>query len=70
MMKILQVIASANPAGGGPIEGLKQMAPVLASMGHAIEVVTLDDPAAVLLSELPFPVHALGPGRLGYGYTA
>jgi len=69
-MKILQVIASANPAGGGPIEGLKQMAPVLTSMGHAIELATLDDPADAWLSELPFPIHALGPSRMGYGYTA
>jgi glycosyltransferase involved in cell wall biosynthesis len=68
-MKLLHIIHSANPAGGGPIEGLKQVAGVMAEMGHSTEVVTLDAPDAQWLREFPFPVYATGPGKGKYGYA-
>jgi glycosyltransferase involved in cell wall biosynthesis len=68
-MKLLHIIHSTNPAGGGPIEGLKQLSSVLSEMGHLTEVATLDAPSAAWLAHLPFPVHAIGPGKGSYGYT-
>lgn len=68
-MKILHVISSANPAGGGPIEGIKQLAGVLHQRGHSVELLCLDAPTAPWLAEFPFPVHATGPSSPGYGYS-
>ena len=68
-MRILELISSVNPAGGGPIEGLKQAAAVAARRGAAVEVATLDDPAAPWIPDFPLPLHAFGPARLKYSYT-
>lgn len=66
MSKILHVIRSADPRGGGPIEGVRQRARVLREMGHVVEVASLDGPEVKFEDELT--VHCLGPGRGGYGY--
>jgi glycosyltransferase involved in cell wall biosynthesis len=68
-MKILHIISSVNPAGGGPIEGVKQLAAVNVRHGHKIEIASLDAPGAPFLRETPLPVHPLGPGYMKYGYT-
>jgi glycosyltransferase involved in cell wall biosynthesis len=68
-MKILHIISSANPLGGGPIEGIKQLASVNASHGHRIEVATLDDPDAAYVKSFPFPIYALGPGYFKYRFS-
>lgn len=68
-LKILHVIRSVNPAGGGPIEGLKQLAQQNIANGHAIEVATLDAPDSAWLASCPLKTHAIGPGRGGYGYS-
>ncbi|MBI4997909.1 MAG: glycosyltransferase [Rhodocyclales bacterium] len=65
-MKILHAIHSADLAGGGPIEGIRQLA---AATDHrfAHSIVSLDAPDAPFLSDVALPVHALGPaGPLGY----
>lgn len=69
-MKILHVISSLDPACGGPIEGLKQLAVSMLQLGHNVEVLTLDECQAVFLEKLPFEVHALGPHVTGYWYSA
>ena len=69
-MRILRSIHSVNPAGGGPIEGIKQVARVLAAAGHKTEIVSLDAPDAAWVKDCPVKVHALGPGRTRYGYTS
>lgn len=77
-MKVLRIIKSVNPGGGGPIEGLLQQATRLAEEGVVTEVVCLDDPAADHVVSFPFKVHALGVphGTAGfnplrrYGYSA
>ncbi|MBT9463098.1 glycosyltransferase [Hydrogenophaga sp.] len=66
-MKILHVISSANPAGGGPIEGVRNLGQRMLELGHTTELVTMDDPAERWLENAPQPVHALGPVRTGYG---
>jgi glycosyltransferase involved in cell wall biosynthesis len=68
-MKLLHVIPTVNPLGGGPMEGVRQRGLRLLEMGHSVELVTLDDPGAPYLSAYPLPLHALGPTRSGYGYT-
>ena len=68
-MRILHSIHSANPKGGGPIEGLKQLAALNTMVGHSVEVVTLDSPDSPWLKDFPIPIHATGPSYLGYGYT-
>ncbi len=68
-MRLLHLISSVNPAGGGPIEGLKQTAVVCARRGITTEVATLDDPAAPWISGFPLPLQAFGPARFKYHYT-
>lgn len=68
-MRILHIISSVNPAGGGPIEVIKQMSFVSTSGGHQVEVASLDAPDAPDLKGLPLPVYALGPGTLSYGFS-
>jgi glycosyltransferase involved in cell wall biosynthesis len=68
-MKLLHVIPSVDPRGGGPMEGVRQRGLRLLDMGHAVEVVTLDDPASPAVADYPLKVHALGPTRGGYGYN-
>lgn len=68
-MRILHVIASVDPHGGGPIEGIKQRGAWLIQQGHQVEVASLDDPTAPCVHNFPLPVHALGPSWGVYGYS-
>jgi len=68
-MKILHVISSANPKGGGPIEGIRQLAPRMRELGHQVEVLSCDDPNAEWLNSLlPLKIHPLGPSVLNYAF--
>lgn len=66
-MKLLHVISSANPAGGGPIEGVRNLGQKLLELGHTTELVTLDDPTEPWALNPAQPVHALGPSHGSYG---
>jgi glycosyltransferase involved in cell wall biosynthesis len=69
-LRILHCISSVNPAAGGPIEGLKQMAAINSQHGHHIEVVSLDPPDAPWVQACPVKCHATGPGHIGnYRYS-
>lgn len=68
-MKILHVITSVNPRGGGPIEAVRQLALAQQAAGHETEIASLDDPATVAGDVAGLPVHALGPGRTHYWYN-
>jgi glycosyltransferase involved in cell wall biosynthesis len=68
-MRILHVMRSLDPAGGGPIEGVRRLARGYREAGHQAEVATLDAPEAKYLEDTPMPVHALGPGLGKYGYS-
>ena len=68
-MKILRSIHTINPAGGGPIESIKQSSAALRRRGHEVEIVSLDAPDAPWVRESEIPVHPLGPGRGSYGYA-
>lgn len=69
-MKLLHVIASLNPIGGGPIESIVGSVPQLEYEGHIVEVVTLDDPNAPWVKQSRLTVHALGPCKGGYAYSS
>ena len=69
-MRILHSIHSVNPGGGGVIEAVRQVAQVHEAKGHTCEVVSLDGPVDVWVRDCPLKMHALGPGRTSYGYSA
>lgn len=63
-MRILRIIISLDPAGGGPGEGIRRLTEALARAGHTQEVVVLDAPDEPFLADFPGKVYALGrPGR-------
>lgn len=68
-MNLLHLLSTVDPRAGGPIEGVRQSGSVMASMGHRIEVATLDAPDAPFLNDFPLPLTALGPGRGFYGFS-
>ena len=59
-MKILQIIASANPDHGGPIEGVNRLGAAFAELGHEQELLTLDLGDEPYVAGSAFPVHCLG----------
>jgi glycosyltransferase involved in cell wall biosynthesis len=66
----LHVIASLNPEGGGPAEGVRQLCDRAMRFGNGCEVATLDAPGKPWAETFPCPVHSFGPGRLGkYRYA-
>lgn len=70
-MRILRVISSVNPRGGGPIEGIRQITPVLEEMGHETTLVSLDDASMPFVRDFPLPCHLLGePNPRGYYYSS
>jgi len=70
MIKILHTISSANPRGGGPIEGINRLGTTLQSLGHRVEIASLDSPNAPFLGQSPLTIHPLGPTLSGYGLSA
>lgn len=69
-MKLLRVINSTSPLGGGPIEGIKQLHGPMRELGVELEVACCDAPDAPWIPSSGLPViHALGPGKGKYGYT-
>jgi glycosyltransferase involved in cell wall biosynthesis len=68
-MKVLHILPSVDPKGGGPMEGVKQYGHRFEELGHHVEVVTLDDPAEPCVAEYPLKVYALGPAMGSYRYT-
>ena len=60
-MKLLRVIATVDPASGGPVAGLRAVTPELASLGHETEFLTVDSPTEPFLESWVGRVHALGP---------
>ena len=67
-MRILHIIGTIDPAGGGPQEVVRMLL-LYAPHGYTGEVVTLDDPGAAFLQTLPFTVHPLGSENGGW-YSA
>jgi glycosyltransferase involved in cell wall biosynthesis len=75
-LKVLHVIRSLDPRGGGPIEFLKSISTEWTKSGHSCDLVTLDAPSDQLVSNSPLPTFGLGPvaspryvSGEGYGYS-
>lgn len=66
--RLLHIISSVDPRGGGPIEGVRQRGLFLKNLGHTVEVLSLDDPDQPFVNSFPLKVHAIGPSRGGYGF--
>jgi glycosyltransferase involved in cell wall biosynthesis len=65
--RILHVIHSVSLEGGGPAEGLRRLGEV-DPMG--MEVVCLDDPIRISLTDHPYPIYGMGDSTTTYyGYT-
>lgn len=69
-MRLLQLLPSLDPRGGGPAEGVLQSGLIIAGQGHRLDIATLDAPGAPFLRGYPLPVHALGPSHTRYRYNA
>ncbi len=67
-LRILNVITSTDPTGGGPIENITQMSRLLGDQHH-FEVATLDAPDAPWLQDSPLKIRAFGPAKTGYAYA-
>ncbi len=52
-----------DPATGGPCQGIRNSIPELQKIGLRNEVVCLDEPSSIFLSEDLFQIHALGKGK-------
>lgn len=68
-MKILRIIPSIDPEGGGPMEAARKFDTALMQLGHNVELICLDSPHANFISDYPTTVHALGPSRGSYKYN-
>ncbi|MCK1546328.1 glycosyltransferase [Bradyrhizobium sp. 179] len=69
MLRILNVICSIDPSGGGVIEAARSFSSELMRRGHRVDFVCLDDPKTASLFDGSHQVHALGPGGSGYRYN-
>ncbi|WP_420997516.1 glycosyltransferase [Cupriavidus sp. 30B13] len=68
-MKILHVISSIDPGGGGPIEGVRQLRAPLRERGVQVHVCCGDAPGAAYVRDSELEVIALGPSSLKYGFN-
>lgn len=59
-MKILHIVADANPAKGGVIEGVLRLGDAYRALGHEQQLLTLDAPDDPWALCCPSPVFALG----------
>jgi glycosyltransferase involved in cell wall biosynthesis len=69
-LKILQIISSIDPVGGGPTEAVKQLGAELECRGHQVEVASLDPPDAPFVEQCSLPVHPLGPAISAYAFSS
>ncbi len=67
-MHLLHLIGTLDPSSGGPSEAVRVLL-AYAPSGCTGEVVSLDDPEAPFLQDLPYTVHALGPQQATFGYN-
>lgn len=70
MGRVLHIVASMDPAGGGVAQAVQTIAAGLSELGFANEVLSVDDPASSFLMADGGPtIHAIGPGLHGWAYS-
>ena len=67
---ILHLIRTMDPARGGPVEYLKQLAAVHTRMGIHVGILTLDRTEPGWIRDLAAPVIECGPSKGTYGFDA
>jgi len=67
-VKVLHVIRSCDPRGGGPIEAIRQLA-AAADPDWSFSVISVDAPSADWAGRLGLPVTAAGPAYTRYAYA-
>ncbi|QNJ00615.1 putative alpha-glycosyltransferase/ family 4 [Synechococcus sp. A15-62] len=67
-MKLLRIIRSLDPIGGGPAEGIRQITSHLTALGIDTTVASLDSPDSPWLQGQTFHSKGLGPVLGSYGY--
>ena len=67
-IRLLRVLHSLDPAGGGPGAGVRSITPLLAERGVATEIVTVDDPARGFGCP-GATCHSIGPSPHANGYS-
>ncbi|MDT0682473.1 glycosyltransferase [Roseicyclus sp. F158] len=68
-MRVLRIIASVDPAQGGPVEALRHSAKAQAALGIETDVLCLDEQTSPHALCFPARVFGLGPVQHRYGYT-
>jgi glycosyltransferase involved in cell wall biosynthesis len=68
-LKILQMVQTLDPSGGGVAAAVLGLNRGLARRGHKINIVVLDDPSAPWLADVDLTVHSLGAGLTSYRYS-
>ncbi|VTU39896.1 Mannosylfructose-phosphate synthase [Variovorax sp. PBS-H4] len=68
-MRLLHLVPSVDPQGGGVIEGVRRLHDALTELGHSGDVVSLDSPDAACVRAYPGKVVATGPSVSSYGYN-
>jgi glycosyltransferase involved in cell wall biosynthesis len=69
-MNILHVIRTMDPAWGGPVEGVRNIAQQAEAAGHNLQITCLDPPDSPWLRTLRVRVNAIGGARLGrFGFS-
>ncbi len=68
-MRILQVIRTLNPAWGGPVEVVRNLATGASARHIDSEVVSVDDPSADWFKSWSVPVTATGGAHFSFGFS-
>ena len=68
-VKILQLVQTLDPSTGGVARAVVTLSHALVTLGHSIEIVTLDEPDATWLQKIQIPVHPLTAGLTSYRYS-
>lgn len=68
-MKLLHIIASMDPATGGPCQGIRNLNSQCEKLGIFREIVSMDDPNADFLGKDDFIIHPMGPTKSPWQYT-
>jgi glycosyltransferase involved in cell wall biosynthesis len=69
-MNLLHVISSMDPAFGGLSQAVRNLVGPLKKLGVDSEVVSLDDPSNAFIKEDAFRIHAIGPWKGPWSYSA
>jgi glycosyltransferase involved in cell wall biosynthesis len=69
-MRILQVTTSADPKQGGVSEGIRQQSSHLLSLGHEVEILSVDPKGSEFIESYPLPIYPVGPASGGFAKTS